>query len=74
MFGPGNLAMLYGFAFFLHQLGGFCGVLLGGFARAATGSYLPVWLLSIALGVISALLNLPVNEREVEQPAPQPAQ
>jgi MFS family permease len=74
MFGPGNLAMLYGFAFFLHQLGGFCGVLLGAFARAATGSYLPIWLLSIALGVISALLNLPVSEREVEQPAPQPAQ
>jgi MFS family permease len=74
MFGAGNLSMLYGFAFFLHQLGGFFGVLLGGWARAATGSYMPVWLLSIALGVISALLNLPVVEREVEQPAAQPAQ
>jgi MFS family permease len=74
MFGPGNLSMLYGFAFFLHQLGGFFGVLLGGWARAATGSYLPVWILSIALGVISALLNLPVVEREVEQPAPHPAE
>jgi len=73
MFGAGNLSMLYGFAFFLHQSGGFLGVLLGGWARAATGSYLSVWLLSIALGVISALLNLPVVEREVEEPAPEPA-
>jgi len=74
MFGAGNLSMLYGFAFFLHQLGGFFGVLLGGWARAATGSYLSVWLLSIALGVISALLNLPVADREAPQLAAQPAE
>jgi MFS family permease len=74
MFGPGNLAMLYGFAFFLHQLGGFFGVLLGGWARAATGSYESVWLLSIGLGVMSALLNLPVVDREVKRPAAQPAE
>lgn len=74
MFGAGNLSMLYGFAFFLHQLGGFFGVLLGGFARAATGSYTPVWLLSIALGVISALLNLPVADRQAPLPAAQPAE
>ncbi len=74
MFGAGSLSMLYGFAFFMHQLGGFLGVLLGGWARAATGSYLPVWILSIALGVISALLCLPVVEHEVEQPVAQPAE
>jgi hypothetical protein len=47
-------------------------VLLGGFFRASTGSYTPVWILSIALGVISALLNLPIVEapaRAIPQPA-----
>lgn len=73
MFGAGNLSMLYGFAFFSHQVGGFLGVLLGGFFRASTGSYLPVWLLSIALGVISALLNLPIIEAPAE-PIVQPAE
>jgi hypothetical protein len=72
MFGAGSLSMLYGVAFFSHQLGGFLGVLLGGFFRSSTGSYTPVWILSIALGVISALLNLPIVEapaRAVPQPA-----
>jgi MFS family permease len=73
MFGAKNLSMLYGFAFFSHQLGGFLGVLLGGFFRESTGSYLPVWLLSIALGVISALLNLPIVEARAELVA-QPAE
>ncbi|WP_298423181.1 MFS transporter [Rhodoblastus sp.] len=73
MFGAGSLTMLYGFAFFSHQVGGFLGVLLGGFFRASTGSYLPVWLLSIALGVMSALINLPIVEAPVE-PLAQPAE
>jgi len=73
MFGARNLSMLYGFAFFSHQLGGFLGVLLGGFFRQSTGSYLPVWLLSIALGVISALLNLPIVEAQAA-PVAQPAE
>jgi MFS family permease len=73
MFGARNLSMLYGFAFFSHQLGGFLGVLLGGFFRATTGSYLPVWLLSIALGLISALLNLPIVEAQAA-PVAQPAE
>jgi hypothetical protein len=57
--------MLYGFAFFSHQVGGFMGVLLGGVLREATGSYEIVWGLSIALGVASALINLPVVEKPV---------
>ncbi|WP_294532665.1 MFS transporter [uncultured Rhodoblastus sp.] len=73
MFGSKNLSMLYGFAFFSHQLGGFLGVLLGGFFRESTGSYLPVWLLSIALGVLSALVNLPIVEAQAD-PVAQPAE
>lgn len=73
MFGTKYMAMLYGFAFFSHQVGGFLGVLLGGVLYEATGSYQVVWWLSIALGVASALINLPIVEKPVERPAAQPA-
>lgn len=73
MFGAGSLSMLYGFAFFSHQVGGFLGVLLGGYFREGFGAYTPVWLLSIALGLVSGLLNLPIVEGPAE-PVPQPAE
>lgn len=74
MFGTKYMAMLYGFAFFSHQVGGFLGVYLGGVLFEATGSYVVVWWLSIALGVASALINLPIIERPVDRAAsPQPA-
>ncbi|MBY0612936.1 MAG: MFS transporter [Beijerinckiaceae bacterium] len=67
MFGTRNMAMLYGFAFFSHQVGGFLGVLIGGGLRDQLGSYDVLWWGSIALGIISAAINLPI----VEKPAPQ---
>ncbi|MGL4650751.1 MAG: MFS transporter, partial [Caldilineaceae bacterium] len=74
MFGTKYMAMLYGFAFFSHQVGGFLGVLLGGLLYEASGSYLVVWWLSIALGIASALINLPIVEKPVDRtPVPQPA-
>lgn len=76
MFGPGNFGMLYGFAFCSHQIGGFLGVLLGGVLREAYGSYDPTWWLSIGLGIASALITLPINEKPVAArggPAPAPA-
>ncbi|SFI65833.1 Predicted arabinose efflux permease, MFS family [Bosea sp. OK403] len=73
MFGTKYMAMLYGFAFFSHQVGGFLGVLLGGVLYEATGSYQIVWWLSIALGIASALINLPIIEKAVERPLAQPA-
>jgi MFS family permease len=73
MFGTKYMAMLYGFAFFSHQVGGFLGVWLGGVLYESMGNYQFVWWLSVALGVISALINLPIVERPVERPAAQPA-
>jgi MFS family permease len=73
MFGTKYMAMLYGFAFFSHQVGGFLGVLLGGILYEATGSYQIVWWLSVALGIASALINLPIVEKAVERPVAQPA-
>ncbi|MFG1348535.1 MFS transporter [Xanthobacter autotrophicus] len=65
MFGTRYMAMLYGFAFFSHQVGGFLGVWLGGTLYVATGSYNWVWWLSVALSFASAAINLPIKERPV---------
>ncbi|MCX7315785.1 MAG: MFS transporter, partial [Hyphomicrobiales bacterium] len=51
------------------HLGGFLGVYLGGSLYEMTGSYIVVWWLSIALGIISALINLPISETAVVRPA-----
>ena len=67
MFGTKWLAMLAGFAFFSHQVGGFLGVLIGGYAYEHTGSYDVVWWLSILFGFMSALVNLPIVEKPVER-------
>ncbi|HLH97217.1 MAG TPA: MFS transporter [Xanthobacteraceae bacterium] len=67
MFGTRWAGMLYGFAFFSHQVGGFLGVLLGGLAIKYTASYDAVWWLSILFGVLSGLINLPIVEKPVER-------
>ena len=72
MFGTRYMAMLYGFAFFSHQVGGFLGVWLGGILYERTGSYDWVWWLSVALSFASAAINLPIKERPVHR-APVPA-
>jgi MFS family permease len=72
MFGTRWLAMLFGFAFFSHQVGGFLGVLLGGYVFDTYGSYNPVWWLSVFFGVMSALINLPIVEKPIARPAMAP--
>ncbi|MFG1347626.1 MFS transporter [Xanthobacter autotrophicus DSM 431] len=68
MFGTRYMAMLYGFAFFSHQVGGFLGVWLGGQFYERLGSYDIVWWLSVALSFASAAINLPIKERPVVRP------
>jgi MFS family permease len=63
-FGARYMGMLYGVAFFSHQLGSFIGVWLGGFVYDQTGSYSLVWYLAIVLGLASAALHIPINERK----------
>ena len=72
VFGVRYLAMLSGFTFFSHQIGSFLGAWLGGKLYDTTGSYDVVWYLSIALGVIAGLINLPIDEREITRPAAVP--
>lgn len=72
IFGVAHLSMLSGFVFFSHQIGSFMGVWLGGYLYDRTGSYDIVWYIAIALGVLAALVNLPIKEAAiVRQPLPQ---
>ena len=65
IFGVAHLSMLSGFVFFSHQIGSFMGVWLGGYLYDRTGSYDVVWYISIALGVLAALVNLPIKESAI---------
>lgn len=63
VFGPAHFSFLFGIVFMSHQLGGFTGAWLGGRIYDATGSYDLMWLISIALGLISAALHWPISDR-----------
>jgi MFS family permease len=67
IFGVAHLSMLSGFVFFSHQIGSFMGVWLGGYLYDRTGSYDIVWYIAIALGVLAALVNLPIKESAIER-------
>ena len=73
LFGTRWLGTLAGFAFFSHQIGGFLGAWLGGIVFDRFGSYDPVWWAAIALGVLSALINMPIVEKPVSRAAVVPA-
>jgi MFS family permease len=75
MFGRVHLTMLNGFVFLGHQVGSFVGGWGGGLMFDLQGNYDMMWWLSIALGIISALLHWPIVEKPVPrlQPVLQPA-
>lgn len=73
MFGVRYLATLFGIVFASHQLGAFTSSWIGGLVFDETGSYDLIWQISILLGVLTALLHLPIDERPVEM-KPQPAE
>lgn len=63
IFGVRYMSTLFGIVFFGHQVGSFLGVWIGGAVYDATGSYDAIWIASIALGVIAAILHLPIAEQ-----------
>lgn len=73
VFGVKYLATLSGIAFLFHQVGSFIGVWLAGYLFDATGSYSLMWVLIIATGVVAALLNLPIDDRQIVRPTLKPA-
>ena len=73
VFGVKYLSTLTGIAFLFHQVGSFLGVWVGGYLFDATGSYQLMWILTIALGILAALINLPINDKQIVRPAVAPA-
>jgi predicted MFS family arabinose efflux permease len=64
-FGTTWMSMLFGIVFLSHQIGSFVGVWLAGRLFDATGSYSSMWWMSVALGVVAAALNWPIQEKPV---------
>ncbi|MFL6715522.1 MAG: MFS transporter [Burkholderiaceae bacterium] len=73
IFGVRYLSMLSGFVFFSHQVGSFLGVWLGGFLFTRQGNYNTVWMITIALGIFAALINLPIDEKPIARAQMAPA-
>jgi MFS family permease len=74
IFGPVHLTMLNGIVFFGHQVGSFFGGWGGGRLFDLQGNYDMMWWISIALGIISALLHWPIVEERLTRPAAPVAQ
>jgi len=63
IYGLRYMGTLYGIVFFSHQLGSFLGVWLGGALYDLHGDYTLVWWVGVAVGLFSAIVHLPVQER-----------
>ena len=63
IYGLRYMGTLYGIVFFSHQLGSFLGVWLGGALYDIHGDYTLVWWVGVAVGLFSAIVHLPVQER-----------
>ena len=63
LFGVRYVATLFGIAWFIHQLGSFFGAWMGGLIFDLLGSYDLVWWFTVWLGVTSALLHWPIEDR-----------
>lgn len=62
LYGLRYMGTLYGIVFFSHQLGGFLGVVLGGWMYDLYGDYSAVWWIGVGVGALSAVVHLPINE------------
>lgn len=65
IFGVQYLSMLFGVVYLGHQIGAFLGGWLGGYVYDVTGNYDLVWIISIGLSIVAAIVNLRADDREV---------
>lgn len=70
IFGARYMGTLFAIVFLSHQIGSFLGAWLGGYVYDLTGSYDIVWWIAVALGVVSAALHWPIDERPVARLQP----
>jgi len=63
VFGVRWMGTLFGLVFLSHQIGSFLGVWLGGVLYERTGSYDGMWWAGVVLGVLAAVLHLPIDDR-----------
>lgn len=70
IYGTRFVSMLSGIIFFGHQIGSFLGAWLGGFVYDRYGTYDPVWLLAVIIGLTAAALSWPVDERPIAAKLP----
>ena len=73
IFGIKYLATLGGIVFASHQVGSFVSVWIGGWLFDLTQSYMVIWQVAIVLGIIAAVLHLPIKDKPVSESATQPA-
>lgn len=64
LYGLRYMGTLYGVVFLSHQIGGFLGVWLGGMMYDMTGGYTLVWWIGVGVGAFSAIVHLPVREKQ----------
>lgn len=64
LFGKQGVSILFGFAFFLHQIGGFLSAWLGGICFASTNSYSLIWLADCALCLLAAAVSYLIREKK----------
>ncbi|MGH1330398.1 MAG: MFS transporter [Paracoccaceae bacterium] len=62
IYGLRYMGTLYGIVFFSHQVGSFMGVWLGGKLYDIYGDYTLVWWIGVGVGVLSAIVHLPIKE------------
>ena len=65
IYGVRYMGTLYGIVFLSHQIGGFLGVWLGGRLYDLNGDYTLVWWVGIAVGAFSAVVHLPIREKQM---------
>ena len=65
-FGAARLASLFGFVYFVHQLGAFFGAWLGGVTFELIGSYNTIWVVDIILCAIAAMAAFLIKKQNGE--------
>ena len=63
LFGKQGVSILFGFAFFMHQIGGFLSAWLGGVCFDSTGNYAPIWLVDCAFCLVAAAVSYLIREK-----------